>query len=352
MTTNRSRAARNATLSLGLLVVMLVAAQFGGVALAHNYGTRFSGHDDSFWQWNNYLNNPADVLFIGDSRVREDLNVSEVQAMVSAHEGREVRIGKIGFDSAQPRNLLALVYRVTHQAIRPKFIFYGMSEYQYASAYSFDPTYDFWNMELPFDWGFIRLTYQIDSGNQNRLLMGYINPLYANQKVLETGAPCTIYDIKNVLARYTPIKLAGAFQPLDPCTTSFDFADLTMDPAGQERVFTQYKQIFATNFAYSETQASYARQAVAMARSAGISVAFFVPPEYRLDELNVGAYAEFESRTSRLAEELRVNRYDFHSELRDSTLLWADPAHLNRAGSAAFAPELAQMTWSELSKSH
>ena len=338
-------------MALVVLVVMLVAVELGGVAIAHSYGYRLSGAADSYWEWNHYMQNPPEVLFIGDSRVREDVNLSAVQALVNAQLGRQIRIGKIGFDSAQPRNLLALMYRVTHQAIRPKLIFYGMSEYQYGSAYNFDPSYDFWNMELPLDWGYFQLTYEIDAGRQDRLVKGYLNPLNATQKILETGAPCTIYDIKNVIARLTPIKPAGALEPLYPCTTPYSFADLTMSPASRDGVFKQYEEIFATNFSYSESEASYARRAVGMARSVGVPVAFFVPPEYKLDELNPTAYAEFESHTTSLAQELGGNRYDFHAELRDNAALWADPAHLNGAGTQEFAPRVASMIQAELLKS-
>ncbi|GAC1510839.1 MAG: hypothetical protein NVS1B3_13700 [Candidatus Dormibacteraceae bacterium] len=342
--------ANQAKVALILLVMMLFATQFGGVTLAHYYGFRLSGVADSYWQWNEYSRNPPEVLFIGDSRVREDVDVSAVHAIVSAQLGRDVRVGKIGFDSAQPRSLLAVMYRVTHQSPRPKWIFYGMSEYQYGSAYNFDPTYDFWNMSLPLDWGFLQLTYQIDTGNQERLVKGYLSPLEANQKVLETGAPCTVHDLKNVIARYTRIKLAGALAPLYPCTTSPGFAGLTMSADSRERGFAQYREIFANNFTYSEMQASYVRQAVAMARSTNVSMSFFVPPQYLLDDLNAGAYAEFENRTSLLAQELHLNRFDFHVEQRDSESLWADPAHLNRSGSLEFAPRVAKMVLSELPK--
>jgi hypothetical protein len=343
--------ARGATVALVLLAVMLVGVELGSVAIAHSYGHRLSGDADSFWEWNNYMQSPPDVLFVGDSRVREDVNLSSVQDLLDKQPGPKIRIGKIGFDSAQPRNLVALMYRVTHQAVRPKLIFYGMSEYQYGSAYNFDPSYDFWNMELPLDWGYFQLTYEVDTGRQDRLVRGYLNPLAANQKILETGAPCTIYDIKNVIASHTPIRLAGALEPLYPCTTPYSFADLTMSPESRDRVFAQYREIFATNFSYSEDQASYARRAVGMARSAGIQVAFFVPPQYRIDELNPSAYAEFESQTTSLAREMNIDRYDFHADLRYSQVLWADPAHLNGVGTVEFAPQVTAMIVAELSKS-
>ena len=174
-----------AKVALVVLVVMLVAAQFAGVAVSHYYGYRLSGIADSYWQWNHYMANPPDVLFLGDSRVREDVDLSAVEGLLATQLGRPVRLGKIGFDSAQPRNLLAVMYRLTHLAVRPKLVIFGMSEYQYGSTYNFDPTYDFWNLELPPDRGFYQLVYQIDTGNQGRLVMGYVNPLNANQKVLE-----------------------------------------------------------------------------------------------------------------------------------------------------------------------
>jgi len=337
-----------AKLALILLVVMLVAVQYGGVSLGHYYGYRLSGIADSYWQWNHYMSDPPDVLFVGDSRVREDVDLNAVEGIVAGELGRSVRVGKIGFDSAQPRNLLALVYRVTHFAKRPRLVLFGMSEYQYSNAYNFDPTYDFWNMSLPPDLGFYQLAFEIDTGNQGRLLTGYIDPLGANQKVLETGIPCTVHDLKRLIATNTPIKPADALAPLSNCDTPYSFANLTMTAAARDRIYAQYRQIFATNYSYSQTQDSYVRRAAAMARAAGVALAFFVPPEYHLEDLNPAAYSEFHDRTASLAAALGARRYDFHSEFGDSMALWADPAHLNGKGAFQLAPQLASMIQQEL----
>lgn len=336
-----------ATAALLVLLVLLIAGQFAGVSLAHSYAYRISGVASTYWQWSNYLANPADVLFVGDSRAREDVDTAAIQSAVWADLGKRLSVGKLGFDSAEPRDLLGMMYRVTNLARRPKVVLYAFSEYQF-SGYTSDPTYDFWSMVAPFDPGFIHLTFDIDVGNQQRLLTGFVSPLNANLTVLETGAPCTVHDLKRFLAEHSPLKLSGALDALGYCDTPPGFAQLTMTPQSRDVVYAQYRQIFADNYSFSETQASYVKQAVAMARAAGIQVAFFVPPEYHFEDLNPAAYMDFQSRTTQLASEMGVKRYDFHTEFGNSPELWSDPAHLNRAGTAAFVPQLAAMVESEL----
>ena len=339
--------AARAKVALVVLLLLLLAAQYAGVTLAHYYGYRISGVASSYWQWTNYLANPSDVLFVGDSRAREDVNAVAVRDAISSDLGLHVSVGKLGFDSAEPRDLLGMIYRVTHLANRPKLILYGLSEYQF-SGYTTDPTYDFWSMMLPFDPGFIQLTDEIDVGNQQRLLTGFASPLNANLTVLEAGAPCTVHDLKHFLAQHSPLKFSGSLEPLGYCDTPPGFAQLTMTAQSRDAEYVQYRQIFADHFSFSETQASYVRRAVSMARGAGIQIVFFVPPEYHFEDLYPAAYADFQLRTTQLADEMGVRRYDFHTAFGGSAELWSDPAHLNRAGSAAFAPVLAALVESEL----
>jgi hypothetical protein len=206
-------------------------------------------------------------------------------------------------------------------------------------------------MELPLDAGYYQLTYEIDTGNQQRLLTGYVIPLDANVKVLETGVPCTEHDLKRLLAQNTPIKLNGALEPIGYCDTTPGFSQITMTPQSRDAVFEQYRTIFANNFSFSATEASYVTRAATMARSAGSKLAFFVSPEYHIEDLNPSAYAEFEDGTKELTSELGTQWYDFHAEFRDSPELFSDPAHLNALGAAAYLPQVVSLIEAQLPQS-
>jgi hypothetical protein len=327
-------------LTLLSMLLCLVLSQLVTVGLAHSYLDRLEGGGDSYSQWSRYLARTPDVLFVGDSRMREDIDVQAVAQLLSDRLGRNVTVGHLGYDSAQPRAIAAILYRVAHRSPRPKLIVYGMSEYQYGTAVGWDPTFDFWNMEWPPDPGYYKLTLEIDN-NRNALAIGYVVPAVANANLIGTGIKCTMHDATSLAARVTNLPIEGS-EPLGYCDAPVLMRDSHMDPSVLESIHTQYRQIWSAKFKFSNEEAGFVQSGFKMAASAGIPLIFIVPPVYDLETLNPTAYAEFESRTSMIARSLNAPRIDLHDQVRDNYRGWADPAHLNGEGALELAPIIAR----------
>ena len=94
-------------------------------------------------------------------------------------------------------------------------------------------------------------------------------------------------------------------------------------------------------YAFSDDQAGYLTEAVAMVRRAGATPAILEYPSYGLRTVNPDAERVFQERMRRLAAASKVHLFDPGAGSVPDGALWADPAHLNIRGAQAFAPELA-----------
>lgn len=336
----RPRRTLVARLTLISMLLSVVLSQLAAVGLAHSYLRRLEGGGDSYTQWSAYLTHTPDVLFVGDSRMREDIDAPAVAQLLSDHLGRRVTVGRLGYDSAQPRALTAILYRVARHSPKPKLIVYGMSEYQYGTAVGWDPTFDFWNMEWPPDLGYYKLTFDIDF-NRKALAIGYILPAVANANLIGTGVKCTRHDIARLAVGVIHAPIEGS-PLLGYCDAPVLMRDSHMDREIQESIHDQYRQIWANKFKFSTEEAGFVQRGFKIAASAKIPVIFLVPPIYDLETLNPSAYAEFDSRTSMIARSLNAPRIDLHAQVRDNSSAWADPAHLNGEGARELAPIVAR----------
>src|SRR5713226_9251201 len=97
--TDRGRAWR----SLVVLVVILATAQPLSIVVAIHYLETWGSHGNPHNQWRRYLANPpADILYIGDSRVREDIDGAAIAQSLAGSAGGAVRVSSIGIDAAKP----------------------------------------------------------------------------------------------------------------------------------------------------------------------------------------------------------------------------------------------------------
>src|SRR5260370_40278649 len=72
-----------------------------------------------------------DVVVLGDSRVRYDVDAAAVAANLSARLGRPVTVGTIGLDAVRPTTLTAIAHRILSAPIKPKVLLLAVAEHQY-----------------------------------------------------------------------------------------------------------------------------------------------------------------------------------------------------------------------------
>lgn len=284
---------------------------------------------DTFSLWQSYLrrNTAPDVLVIGDSRVRADIDAGAIGKSLSRQRGQNITAEKFGISGGQPSVLDGLLYRVLKRPSRPKVLVYALSEYSFNASYISDPTSDFWQMSDPPDVGFMRRAIRLDP-KPLRLVEGWVMPVFEHAPVLSQPIEC----------RVRPLEQAT------PCANPSTLPRLTMTPASRDYVLSFYANIYLRNYVFSRQQAQYVRDAAQLAASAAVKTCFVILPVLGIDAIDPSSYTLFLSRMRSMANSLGAPLVDFHRELTGRPDLWTDPSHLNARGAAVFADSFAKKT--------
>lgn len=312
--------ARGTLLALLAIAIVLQPAAIG---LGRQTLANLGGGADTFGQWDAYLSRPIapDVLFVGDSRVRADIDAAGIAALLSRPE-QAVRVFKLGISSGQPAFLSALTYRVLERPTRPRILIYGLSEFQFNDGSTWDATADYWAISEPPTVSHVARSIA-RSTDPGRLLRGWVVPVLANDRLLWRGADCW----------WARLRVSTA------CSEQDAFATQVMTGADEATVLTAYRQDLR-DYRYSSSQEQYLIELITAARAQNVTVALLIPPVWRIDELYPARYLDYLTRMQTLARDHNVGLLDLHTAMRDQPNLWADPSHLNVVGAQALAPML------------
>ena len=344
--TTRRRAIGTIAVMLALLTLAQpLALVVGSAGLKATYGGA-----DLHSQWQAYISRPApDVLFLGSSDMRTDVDRGLVAAGLTAAAGHPITVGSIGAAAEVAEYLYALTYRVMERPSHPRLLVLSTNAPLFKPSYDCDycrrgvrdqVTQDLWQISDPFDPGFARVALRV-SPNPGELVKGYLLPAYAYYPQAMVLAQCAAIDAGRRLTAATGIPEPETLKADSPC-------QLGAHPLPEERLtpdtLAWWRKLFATGFlnhyTFSSAKMGWFRETVALARARGATVVFMQAPYYRMRDVSAEVQDVFAARIVQFAAELQVPYIDLLTNLNDDVSLWADPLHLNRWGAAQFAPDL------------
>ena len=321
--------------SLLVIVVVLVAAQPLSIVAAIHYLERWGSQGNPHNQWRRYLADPpADILYVGDSRVREDIDGAAITRSLAGDAGRTARVSSIGIDAAKPSFTRAIAERVVHSTPhRPRTIVIAVSEYQLNETWDGlaesggSQTQYFWQVGSPFDLSYARVAVEQDR-DPERLLAGWMVPLLANYSVLVNGLRCDVTALR---------------APPD-CVDEYQDRLRVMDAVSLERWRHVIRDQYLGDFRPSSFQIESLERCVSDLQAAGVDVYLVVLPVYRVEELDPARYRDFLQVLGSVSLRIGVNLTDLHSMFDSQPEFFADPNHLNARGAEALGPHLAAIT--------
>lgn len=334
-----------AILVLGAILLQPVAALVGPW-LNHQIGQG----DEVSTQWAAYVSKPApDVLFVGASEARADVDTGRLAAALTEATGRRITVGKIGALGMGPGFIDLLVYQILHRASRPRMIvqtveppmFNGSPTLDCNSCWTDSETSDIWQISDLTDPGFIELALRNDP-NRIPLVSGWVLPAVSAYQFLPAlGCPVTAVE-RAVSLRLTgrlPVRLQPGSSPCDHANSVQP--DLTMTPQRRAAAVAVYQKFLMADYQISPDAVAQERELVRRARAAGTEFIFLRPPFHSaLRDLDGSAGKVFQGQLAALSSELGVPLLDLSRTIPDNPNLWVDPYHLNGRGSSELASHL------------
>lgn len=316
--------------TLLVLLAIAVVLQPTAIALGRQTLAALGAGADTYGLWDGYVSRARapDVLFVGDSRVRADIDTAGIAELLSKPGDA---VSKLGISNGQPAFLGALVERVLDRPTKPRLVVYGLSEFQFNDRLTLDATADYWAISEPISVKHIEraITRSTDRG---RLLRGWAIPALANDRVLWLGVNCWWER------RRAP----------DACTDPARFATHLMTATDEATILEMYRQDLR-DYQHSTTQEHYLTELITAAQTQGVTVALMIPPVWGIDELYPGLYDAYLARMETIAKRHGVGLLDLHTAIRNDRTSWADPSHLNVVGARALAPMLSRFVVDRLS---
>jgi len=304
-----------------VLLAIAIVLQPIAIALGRQTLAALGAGADTYGLWNSYVSRgeAPEILFVGDSRVRADIDTDRIAELLSTPRDA---VFKLGISNGQPAFLGALVDRVLERPTKPRILVYGLSEFQFNDRLTLDATADYWAISEPISAGHIKRAIA-RSTDPGRLLRGWAIPALANDRVLWLGVNCWWEQ------RRVP----------DACTEPSRFASHVMTGADEATILAMYRQDL-TDYQHSPTQEHYLSELITAADAQGVTVALMIPPVWRIDDLYPGLYEGYLARMETVAQRHGLRLLDLHTAMRSDRTLWADPSHLNVVGARALAPML------------
>ena len=332
ISSSESGAARiQARRSLLLLAAMLVVAQPLSALAGRHYLASWGSAGNPYNQWSAYADGPApEVLYLGDSRVREDVDADEIARVLSAASPGSRPVASIGIDAAKPTFLRAVAEQVRSMPRPPRVVVLAVSDFQLNASWDRSgdsggsQTNYFWQLGSPFDPGYAATALNMDD-ERGRLLAGWAVPLLANYPVIVSGARCDL----------------SAFRGQITCVDEYRDRSRVMDDDALARWRRIIAEQYLGNFAASDRQIGAMESTIRDLKESGVAVRVVVLPVYRVEEIDAVAFKTYMSAVEVLASSSGVELTDLHSLFDATPAYFADPNHLNARGSKAIAPYLA-----------
>lgn len=337
--------------ALILVLAGLLALQPLSAQLARTSMSKIQGGYDPYSQWQAYLARPAapEVLFVGDSETRTDIDLDAVAAQLSASAGRRVTVGKLGIPGEVPSFQAGLVYRVMHRPSRPRIIVFGVSPHIFNDGYQHpSSSFDLWQISAPWDPGYLREAYEL-APDRGRFTRDLLVPYFAAYVPTTAALGCWVVQSNraDLERRHQPVP--AAVQAPTSCELGRhpDPGDvMTAEDIRLGPMF--YRQVFIDNYRFSDREAQALSELVDVARRGSAQVLLYQYPTYGLDSLDPAVASEFSVRIHQLSRELGTPMVDLREAVALPQPDWADPLHLNRAGATALAPAVAAAVTTDL----
>ncbi len=331
-----------ALMLIGIVVVQLISAPIGHRldAIAHT-------NTDVYSLWEKYMSHPVpDVLVIGASPARTDVDEPGLSAALTKSMGRPIVVESMGFPGENPLFLDAVTYRIMKRTPHPKLIVLttvgpDLNQYCFLCTVAVNP--GLWDISDLTDPGFVQLALHV-SPNPAWLAIGWTLPVFAYYSSV-IALQCVAYDRGRALSKALLGRVVRQLQNPTPCESLAAYkwgTQSTMTPGDFTGALDTYKQGM-DDYVVSPQILSSLRDIVTRARAGGSNVVFFRPP---LHPALLAAYAP-QVQTSKasvdaIASSLNIGVIDFSGAMPYDPNLWVDALHLDREGAGVFAPQLAQ----------
>ena len=170
---------RRARAALILLTLATAAIQPALIPAAHVSARMIWDRADVHTLWQQYRSTPApEVLFLGASSTRMDVDTDEIARLLSAPAGRHVTIGKFGVNGEGPDFYVAALQRILSLPTRPHLVIIQTDQLVFNSSELVNTNQDLWLMSDPFDAGYMRTALRV-SPEPARLALSWAVPFFA-----------------------------------------------------------------------------------------------------------------------------------------------------------------------------
>ncbi|HVD01813.1 MAG TPA: hypothetical protein VNG93_11815 [Candidatus Dormibacteraeota bacterium] len=339
---------RRAWRALVVLLAIAVLAQPLSVPAGHYLFNKLQDGTDINTQWRQYVAGPApDVLFLGPSEARTDVDRARLSALLSAAVGRPVSVGTLGVSAEQPAFLDVLMYRVMERSSRPKLIVNTLEAPMFnpnavCRYCEHDPlTTDLWQLTDYGDPGFLKLALENDP-SRLQLLAGWVMPALANYPSI-AAVECPVVTRARRATQFLFGSVPWELQLATPCEISAaSRPDHVMTAQESANVADVYRSDFVSNYAVSPQLLAAERDLIRRGKAGGTQVVLLRPPFHSsIRSSDQAVDPRFLAAVGSLSTELDVPVVDLSQAVPDDPSLWVDPIHLNRSGAQLVAPQLA-----------
>jgi hypothetical protein len=330
-----------AILGVGVILVQLISAPIG-----HRLNSVARSGTDVYSEWQKYASNPVpDVLVIGASPARTDIDEAGLSAELSTASGRPVTVEKLGFAGDGPLFLDALMYRIMKRQPHPKLIvvaLVGPDLNDGCTACLASVTGGLWDISDLTDPDFVRLALHLDP-NPTRLVTGWVFPAFAYYpSVVALHCLAVDYGRAGAIAVLGRVPVQLQKPTICEVTAAYKWARQTaMTESDYQGSIDQYRG-FMLDYRVSPETVSSVTDMVTRARADGTNVVFLETPLHSgVRSLFPGAIQTYQHELHILASSLNTGVVDLSDSVPDDPTLWVDVVHLDRAGAHYFAPQLA-----------
>jgi len=339
-------ALRNARRSLWILAMVILIVQPASIPIGHWLNSVARTGTDPHSVWERYASNPVpDVLLIGASSARADIDEPALASELSNAAGRNITVEKMGFAGQTPLFLDALMYRIMERPQHPAVIIVVVvgPELNAECTVCVSSFYrGVWDISDLSDPGFVRRALEL-SPNPAWLATGWALPAIDYYPSL-VAVQCLAYDYARAGAAATIGRVPVQLQNPTNCELTIPYkwtSQTTMTQSDYEASIQNYRGFTRDFHVSSETVASFGDM-VQRARAAKTKIAFLqIPIHPVIRSLFPAESQKSTQQLNELASTFNVDVVDLSDAVPDDPTLWVDTMHLNKLGADYFAPRLA-----------